>query len=105
MSMEEEQARQAAAAQASAPAPVPATIIEPTIAASIPNVPSSSVPAEPTDDDEEAMTQQALAMSEGTDVEMAEHAGEEGDEEMSEEEAIARAIEMSMKGQEEGDKK
>ncbi|KAI0922296.1 hypothetical protein AcW2_007028 [Taiwanofungus camphoratus] len=105
MSMEEEQARQAAAAQASAPAPVPATIIEPTVAASIPNVPSSSVPAEPTDDDEEAMTQQALAMSEGTDVEMAEHAGEEGDEEMSEEEAIARAIEMSMKGQEEGDKK
>jgi 26S proteasome regulatory subunit N10 len=93
MSMEEEQARQAAAAAASGQsssgaenAPAPAATSAP-----------PAVPAEPADDDDEAMLRQALAMSEGQDVEM--HAG--GDEEVTEEEAIARAIEMSMKPQDE----
>jgi len=91
MSMEEEQARQAAAAQAGAGPAAPAE----TPAAAAPST-AAAVPAEPTDDEEEAMLKQALAMSEGQDVEMAEHAGD--DDEMSEEDAIARAIEMSMKG-------
>ena len=49
-------------------------------------------------DEEEAMLQQALAMSEGRDVEMSAPVNEE---DMTEEEAIARAIEMSMKGDDE----
>jgi len=96
MSMEEEHARQAAAAQATA---------APTAESSTPAAPAASaaIPAEPTDDEEEALLKQALAMSQGEDVEMAEHAG--GDDEMSEEDAIARAIEMSMKGNDEQGKK
>ncbi|KAH9927858.1 hypothetical protein B0H21DRAFT_763045 [Amylocystis lapponica] len=93
MSMEEEQARQAAAAQASA--------VDAAASSSSPS--SSAVPAEPTDDEEEALLRQALAMSEGKDVEMAEHAGE--DDEMSEEDAIAQAIQMSMKPEADNDKK
>ncbi|CCM03231.1 uncharacterized protein FIBRA_05356 [Fibroporia radiculosa] len=93
MSLEEEEARRAAAAQpsvsSSAPPPEPAP---------------ASIPAQPTDDDEDAMLQQALAMSEGRDVEMADHVSGD-DEEMTEEDAIARAIEMSMKGDESQDKK
>ncbi|KAK7696474.1 hypothetical protein QCA50_001131 [Cerrena zonata] len=96
MSMEEENARQVAAAAASGPS-------QPTPQASQPPAPTSSIPA-PTqpaassdamDEDEEALLQQALAMSQqeggGAEIEIDE------DEEMSEEEAIARAIEMSMK--------
>lgn len=90
MSMEEEQARQAAAAQAQTSA-APAT------------APAATVPAEPTDEEEEAMLKQALAMSEGHDVEMTEHGGNE--DELSEEEQIARAIEMSMKQEQEQEKK
>ncbi|KAF9817235.1 hypothetical protein IEO21_03599 [Rhodonia placenta] len=90
MSMEEEQARQAAAAQAQTSA-TPAA------------APAATVPAEPTDDEEEAMLKQALAMSEGHDVEMTEHGGNE--DELSEEEQIARAIEMSMKQEQEQEKK
>ncbi|KAL6304047.1 hypothetical protein BKA93DRAFT_749992 [Sparassis latifolia] len=90
MSMEEEQARQAAAAQASGAAGA---------AADAPTSGPSTAPTEPTDDEEEAMLKQALAMSEAQDVEMGEHPVHEEDEEMSEEEAIARAIEMSMKGE------
>lgn len=97
--MEEEQARQAAAAAAqggSAAAAAPAA--EP--APSAPAAEPATAPAEPTDDEEDALLKQALAMSEGQeDVDMAVHA--DGDEDMSEEEAIARAIEMSMKPQEE----
>ncbi|OSX60734.1 hypothetical protein POSPLADRAFT_1058905 [Postia placenta MAD-698-R-SB12] len=90
MSMEEEQARQAAVAQAQTSA-TPAA------------APAATVPAESPDDEEEAMLKQALAMSEGHDVEMSEHGGNE--DELSEEEQIARAIEMSMKQEQEQEKK
>lgn len=83
MSMEEEQARQAAEEQAHQAAT------------------NTAAPTERAGDaadinaDEEVMLQQAIAMSEGRDVDMG---GEQGDDdEMDEEEAIARAIEMSMK--------
>ena len=99
--MEEEQARQAAAAAAAAQATGGSTSSE-AAPAQAPSAPEpAAVPTEPTDDDEEAMLRQALAMSQGQDVEM--HA--EGDEDISEEEAIARAIEMSMKPQEDQDGK
>ncbi|KAH7930337.1 hypothetical protein BV22DRAFT_1055288 [Leucogyrophana mollusca] len=83
MSMEEEQARQAAEEQArqgssAAPAAAPAD------------------DADDEDGDEEAMLQQALALSEGRDVDMGDEDDGE-DEDMDEEEAITRAIEMSMK--------
>lgn len=80
MSMEEEQARQAAEEQTR----------------------QSATDAQPQpesaggDKDDEAMLAQALAMSERNDVDM----GEEQDEDMDEEEAIARAIQMSMKQEE-----
>lgn len=80
MSMEEEQARQAAEEQTR----------------------QSATDAQPqtelagVDKDDEAMLAQALAMSERNDVDM----GEEQDEDMDEEEAIARAIQMSMKQEE-----
>ncbi|KAF9236425.1 hypothetical protein BU15DRAFT_64020 [Melanogaster broomeanus] len=81
MSMEEEQARQAAEEQARQAAVNPTCHV---------------------DADEEAMLQQALSMSEGRDVEM----DEDGDgEDLDEEEAIARAIEMSMKQDQEEQKK
>ena len=76
MSMEEEQARQAAEEQAHQ--------------AAASTQPQSELAA--IERDEEAMLAQALAMSEGKDVEMGEQ-----DEDMDEEEAIARAIQMSMK--------
>ncbi|EMD31801.1 hypothetical protein CERSUDRAFT_119369 [Gelatoporia subvermispora B] len=95
MSMEEEEARQAAAAQAAGPAA--ATASTPATASAATTAAPASAPAEPADEEEAALLQQALAMSEGHDVEMADDAG--GDEEMSEEEAIARAIEMSMRGE------
>ena len=99
MSMEEEQARQAAAAAAASGQSSSTADNAPTAAAA---PESSTAPAEPTDDDEEAMLKQALALSEAQDIEM--QAG--GDEAMSEEEAIARAIEMSMKPEEkQGDEK
>ncbi|KAI0640528.1 hypothetical protein C8Q79DRAFT_921345 [Trametes meyenii] len=101
MSMEEEQARQAAAAQASgsgaatsssAPAPAPPAVSTPSAPA--PTAASAAAPGD--EEDEEAMLQRALAMSQGQDVEMADHSA--GGEEESEEDAIKRAIEMSMKG-------
>lgn len=61
------------------------------------------------DESEEAMLQQALALSKGgesTNDEDVEMGDEEGDEEdMDEEEAIARAIEMSLKGEQDQQKK
>ncbi|TFK45476.1 hypothetical protein OE88DRAFT_1669186 [Heliocybe sulcata] len=97
MSMEEEQARQAAQAATQQPSAPSAPASAPT---------ATTVSAEPTDDEEDAMLQQALAMSEQQeqDVEMHDH-GEGEDEEMSEEEAIARAIEMSMQGEQEEQQK
>ncbi|KAG5353735.1 26S proteasome non-ATPase regulatory subunit 4 [Termitomyces sp. J132] len=91
MSMQEAQAREAAEAAAAA-----SNQAETTIHAS----PSpTAAPAEPTDDDEERLLQQALVMSqEGNDVEM--EGGDEFDEDEDEEAAIARAIEMSMRPQE-----
>jgi len=97
MSMEEEAARQAAA---NPPPPAPDAAAP---AATGPDGASAQPAAQPaapvTDENEEALLQQALAMSEGTgappDVEMnEEHGG--GDEDLTEEEMIARAIEMSM---------
>lgn len=80
MSMEEEQARQAAEEQTRQSA----TDAQP------------QTESEGVDKDDEAMLAQALAMSERNDVDM----GEEQDEDMDEEEAIARAIQMSMKQEE-----
>lgn len=80
MSMEEEQARQAAEEQTRQSA-----------TDAQPQTESTGV-----DNDEEAMLAQALALSEHNDVDM----GEEQDEDMDEEEAIARAIQMSMKQEE-----
>jgi 26S proteasome regulatory subunit N10 len=80
MSMEEEQARQAAEEQTRQSA-----------TDAQPQTESAGV-----DKDDEAMLAQALAMSERNDVDM----GEEQDEDMDEEEAIARAIQMSMKQEE-----
>ncbi|KAI0666169.1 hypothetical protein C8Q78DRAFT_1157260 [Trametes maxima] len=102
MSMEEEQARQAAAAQAtgsgaassSASAPAPAPPAASTPSAPAPAAAAATAPED--EEDEEAMLQRALAMSQGQDVEMADHSA--GGEEESEEDAIKRAIEMSMKG-------
>lgn len=81
MSMEEEQARQAAEEQTRQSA-----------TDAQPQTESEGVDK----DDDEAMLAQALAMSERSDVDM----GEEQDEDMDEEEAIARAIQMSMKQEE-----
>ncbi|KAG2035345.1 hypothetical protein BDR03DRAFT_1001135 [Suillus americanus] len=80
MSMEEEQARQAAEEQTRQSA----TDAQPQTESAV------------VDNDEEAMLAQALALSEHNDVDM----GEEQDEDMDEEEAIARAIQMSMKQEE-----
>ncbi|KAF8554987.1 hypothetical protein OG21DRAFT_1597092 [Imleria badia] len=88
MSMAEEQARQAAEDQARQAAT---------------NASASTEPADDAADiDEDALLQQAIAMSEGRDVDMGEEQGD--DDEMDEEEAIARAIEMSMK-QNQGEQK
>ncbi|KAG6836865.1 hypothetical protein H0H93_002108 [Arthromyces matolae] len=87
MSMQEAQAREAAEAATSASNQPEAT---PTPA---PPAATTSVPAEPTDDEEERLLQQALAMSqEEHDVEMEDE--DEFDEDEDEEAAIARAIEM-----------
>jgi 26S proteasome regulatory subunit N10 len=64
--------------------------------------------APPTDESEEALLQQALALSEGhaggaADVEMNEE--RDGDEDLTEEEMIARAIEMSMRPEPESEEK
>ncbi|KAI0655235.1 hypothetical protein C8Q70DRAFT_1057603 [Cubamyces menziesii] len=102
MSMEEEQARQAAAAQAAgsssagaASAPAPAAAASSAPAQTSAPAAATAATAVDEEEDEEAMLQKALAMSQGQDVEMADHAGD-GEEE-SEEDAIKRAIEMSMK--------
>ncbi|KAG5645796.1 hypothetical protein DXG03_005333 [Asterophora parasitica] len=103
MSMQEAQAREAAEAAASAP-PASAQIL-----AAAPT--STTAPAEPTDDEEERLLQQAITLSEqdvdmeDDDEEEEEEEEEEGegeiDEDEDEEAAIARAIELSMRPQEE----
>ena len=100
MSMEEEQARQAAAAQAAAqasggpstsapPAAAPQTSA-PAASAAQPAAASTAAAADEDEEDEDAMLARALAMSEEHDVEMAE--GE------SEEDEIKRAMESGAKG-------
>ncbi|KAG6878439.1 hypothetical protein C0992_008158 [Termitomyces sp. T32_za158] len=91
MSMQEAQAREAAEAAAAASNQAETTTPIP------PSNPTA--PAEPTDDEEERLLQQALTMSqEHDDVEM--QGADEFDEDEDEEAAIARAIEMSMRPQE-----
>jgi 26S proteasome regulatory subunit N10 len=116
MSMEEEAARQAAThGPSSAPQDQPIAAAAAGVGVANSNdtsaqqpsqtaaaVPAAAAPATTTtttttDATEEALLQQALALSEGhsgPDVEMTEEGG--GDENMTEEEMIARAIEMSM---------
>ncbi|KAF8131030.1 hypothetical protein EV363DRAFT_1261537 [Boletus edulis] len=92
MSMEEEQARQAAEEQARQSAG------------------DATVSTERADDaaeiaaDDDVMLRQAIAMSRGRDADMGMGDEQGEDEEMDEEEAIARAIEMSMK-QDHGEQK
>ncbi|KAJ7083094.1 hypothetical protein B0H15DRAFT_851254 [Mycena belliarum] len=95
MSMQEAAAREAASAPAAASASVPSAAAA-----------TSSVPTDPTDDEEAAMLKQALALSQqDQDVDMdaavpsapvAVAPTEAMDEDEDEEAAIARAIEMSM---------
>lgn len=92
MSMEEEQARQAAVAQ-----PTPVQAPEPsTPKASVPASAPEVIPADPTDEEEDAMLKEALAMSK-PDVQMEE---DDEDEDDDEEEAIQKAIALSMQNEE-----
>ncbi|KAF8164799.1 hypothetical protein B0H34DRAFT_761593 [Crassisporium funariophilum] len=106
MSMQEAQAREAAetaassstpAAAAAAPAPVTNTL------AAAAAESTRMVPADVTDAEEERLLQEALALSEAQndddDVDMDDDE-EDDDEDEDEDAAIARAIEMSMRGQE-----
>ncbi|KZV85683.1 hypothetical protein EXIGLDRAFT_622763 [Exidia glandulosa HHB12029] len=99
LSLEEARQRQAAEeASASSSGAGPST--------SAPAAEPELVPADEADDDDEALLQQAIAMSTAAaagsgDVEMGEDDAA-GDEEMSEEDEIQRAIEMSMKPPEGG---
>ena len=101
--MEEEAARQADAYPPPPPLPLGAaapTAEESTAMAATagPGGLPAQAPAGPTDESEEAILQQTLALSEGRatgpDVEITED--REGDKSLTEEEMIARAIEMSM---------
>jgi 26S proteasome regulatory subunit N10 len=99
MSMQEAQAREdAEQALANAAAAEVASVPPP--ASTTPPTSSIAITAEPTEDEEEALLQKALEMSKGDggDVDMT--SGDEN-EDMDEEEAIARAIEMSMRGEQE----
>ena len=97
MSMEEEQARQAAATQSTV-APVPEPL---TPKAAVPAPAPETVPADPTDEEEDAMLREALAMSEGDNVHMEEGGGDDDDEE----EAIQKAIAMSMQKEDKKEEK
>ncbi|KAF8655193.1 hypothetical protein AX16_003225 [Volvariella volvacea WC 439] len=95
----ESSATAAAGASSSAP-PAPATSTTTTTTTTAPTSTQAKTaaltePADAVDDEEAALLQQALAMSEGKDVEMAAADGA-GEDEEDEEAAIARAIEMSM---------
>lgn len=116
MSMEEEAARQAAA-NAPAASSSGATAAQTTAAAAAPDGgvavqqpsgPTVAAVAATGDEGDEALLQQALALSEGhgaaPDVEMTEEQDGE-DENLTEEEMIARAIEMSMRPEPESEEK
>ena len=103
--MEEERARQAAAGGTSgAAAPslpqVPESVEPTSQAAAQETVPSME------EDEEDALLAQALALSqeEQGDVAMESREGNDMDEDLNEEEEIARAIEMSVKEEEEQNK-
>ena len=111
MSIKEEGTRQAAA---NPPPPLPPGAAAPiaagstvTTAAAGPGGVSAQAPAGPTDQNEEAILQQTLALSEGRttspDVEMTED--RDGDENRTEEEMIVRANEMSMRPEPESEEK
>jgi 26S proteasome regulatory subunit N10 len=115
MSMEEEAARQAAV---NPPPPLsPGGTAAPTaapdggvaVAVQQPSGPAAgaATATATTDEGEDAILQQALALSEGhagaPDVEMTEE--QDGDENLTEEEMIARAIEMSMRPEPESEEK
>lgn len=127
MSLEEERARQAASASTPPVTIGAGSATLPSISeasASVPTPPSAPpvdvVPASHSTidaDDEEALLAQALALSQqtGEDVDMKDPSSSKGssstdptgvpdDEEMSEEEAIAKAIAMSMQEDQEGAK-
>jgi 26S proteasome regulatory subunit N10 len=108
MSMQEAQAREAAEAAvssstAAAPATTDSSAAATTTAASASASAASStatVAADPADAEEERLLQEALAMSkQNEDVDMGYDEDEEEEDE-DEDAAIARAIEMSMRGQE-----
>ena len=110
--MEEEAARQADAYPP--PPPLPLGAAAPTAeestataAAAGPGGLSAQAPAGPTDENEEAILQQTLALSEGRatglDVEMTED--REGHKSLMEEEMIARVTEMSMRPEPESEEK
>lgn len=98
MSMQEAQAREAAETAAAAAAQVPPAESSTTSTTVPPTAASTTVPADPTDEEEERLLQEALAMSEEKDVDM--ESEEMDEDEEDEDAAIARAIEMSMRGQE-----
>jgi 26S proteasome regulatory subunit N10 len=119
MSMEEEAARQAAvnapppSSQGATAVPIAATAVavatapDGVVAVQQPSGPTTAA-AVATDEGDEAILQQALALSEGQhggapDVEMTEE--HDGDENLTEEEMIARAIEMSMRPEPEAGEK
>ncbi len=117
MSLEEENARRAVAEAAAGQPSAQGTEAQSSTsgATSVPAMPPTPAPAHatavsPEDLDEDALLQQALALSQQSeDVEMADHALAPGvtedDEDMDEEEAIARAIQMSMQKEEQGEEK
>ncbi|CAE6485703.1 unnamed protein product [Rhizoctonia solani] len=104
ISMEEERARQAASGTGGAAAPslpqVPESVEPTSQAAAQETIPSME------EDEEDALLAQALALSreEQGDVAMESGEGNEMDEDLNEEEEIARAIEMSVKEEEEQNK-
>jgi 26S proteasome regulatory subunit N10 len=111
MSMQEAQAREAAeaavsstpAAAATTDSSVAATTTTTTTVAAAAAASTTSAPADPADPEENRLLQEAMAMStQDEDVDM-EYEEEEEDEE-DEDAAIARAIEMSMRGQDDDDK-
>jgi len=109
MSMQEAQAREAAeAAVSSTPAAAATTdssvaaTTTTTEAAAVAAASTTTVPADPADPEEDRLLQEAMALSnQDDDVDM--EYEEEEEEEEDEDAAIARAIEMSMRGQEDDD--
>ncbi|CAA7269212.1 unnamed protein product [Cyclocybe aegerita] len=117
MSMQEAQAREAAEAAASSSSAQAETSSTPAPPSGVPAAPAVVLStAEPIDDDDDAELQEALRLSKAQEGDDDEDEDEDGDVEMDDEDedeedeededaAIARAIEMSMRPQEEQDDK